>query len=295
MRQKKAPSRLLFLGDAGKNKWGHHLGRYACVCGKRTIVRKLHVKYGLTRSCGCLQKESRFGRRRHYTKRAIADRFWEKVDKNGPVARHGLTPCWIWQGAISRGGYGVFMMRTIRGTRKNKLIIASRMAWLLMKGPIPYGKKVLHRCDVGACCRPSHLFIGTQRDNMHDMIAKGRCAPAERTRNVGSEHGRAKLVETDVMDIRGLLSIGAAKAALARKFNVSEATIYFIDRGVTWRHVKGKRNFKHASADGLRARDKAAAWRSKDQKAPPVGASPSSGAGRSQLHHQALEQKLRIS
>lgn len=49
-----------------------------------------------------------------------------------------------------------------------------QVAWILTNGPIPPGMGVLHRCDNQPCCNPSHLFIGTQADNVADMVAKGR-------------------------------------------------------------------------------------------------------------------------
>ncbi len=48
------------------------------------------------------------------------------------------------------------------------------LAWEIVKGPIPPGMHVLHRCDCPPCVRPDHLFLGTHADNMRDMIAKGR-------------------------------------------------------------------------------------------------------------------------
>ena len=57
---------------------------------------------------------------------------------------------------------------------KFRFTSSPRYAYEIWVGPIPDGKSVLHRCDNPACCNPAHLFIGTQLDNMRDMIAKGR-------------------------------------------------------------------------------------------------------------------------
>jgi hypothetical protein len=64
-------------------------------------------------------------------------------------------------------GYG-----TIRLSRRD--VGAHRVAWTLTNGPIPAGLVVCHRCDNPPCCNPEHMFIGTQRDNLADMFAKGR-------------------------------------------------------------------------------------------------------------------------
>lgn len=90
----------------------------------------------------------------------VAERFFEKVDKDGAGG------CWLWRGTILKDGYGAFKLdhRTVR---------AHRMAWYLTHGEWPE-LLVLHRCDVRACVRPEHLFLGTARDNLQDASRKGR-------------------------------------------------------------------------------------------------------------------------
>lgn len=81
----------------------------------------------------------------------------------GNVSENLETGCWIWGGSFTHNGYGRI------GDKR-----AHRLSWSFENGPIPEGLLVLHSCDTPPCIRPSHLFVGTQLDNMQDMIAKGR-------------------------------------------------------------------------------------------------------------------------
>ena len=103
-------------------------------------------------------------------------RFWEKVDKNGPIHPTLTTPCWIWTAFCNADGYGVF------GTGAKTLISPHRFSWELHFGPIPDGLWVLHKCDNPPCVNPSHLFLGTQLDNIQDMLSKGRASHYQRNK-----------------------------------------------------------------------------------------------------------------
>jgi hypothetical protein len=78
-------------------------------------------------------------------------------------------PCRLWAGHKNRpNGYGQLYRPG------QKPIQAHRLAWEQAYGPIPEELFVLHRCDVRTCVEPTHLWLGTAKDNARDCWAKGR-------------------------------------------------------------------------------------------------------------------------
>lgn len=175
-------------------------------------------------------------------KASIKDRFWTTVNRNGPLQQHvpELGPCWEWTGRCDRGGYG-------HTTMNGKFATTHRVSWQLAFGKIPDKLCVLHKCDNRKCVNPSHLFLGTYKDNHADMNAKGRkqwpsgdnhparINPSRMAR--GSKNGWAKLTEDQVREIRRLCQAGAVPKRLGSQFGVAETAIYSILNGRTWRHV----------------------------------------------------------
>jgi len=142
-------------------------------------------------------------------------RFWEKIDKSN------FQSCWLWIGAQDSAGYGNCWY-------KGKCYKSHRVAWELIKGPIPNGMHVLHKCDNPSCCNPFHLFLGTDADNMADRNRKGRQA-------WGSAMNRPDgLNEWLVCGIMARYLQGISCRQLAREFGISSSTAARIINGKIW-------------------------------------------------------------
>ena len=185
----------------------------------------------------------------------LIEQFWSRVAKT--------DTCWLWTGYTKDNGYGCLVVA-------KRLTYAHRLAYELTYGPMLPGLQCLHTCDTPACCRPDHLFAGTQSDNMRDMIAKRRNAAQTHPERVargerhgsqthpermprgerhgsrihperlprGERHGQAKLTEADVRAMRRLRIDGHMPyLTLARAFGVSPSTVGRIINGKIWSHI----------------------------------------------------------
>lgn len=137
--------------------------------------------------------------------------------------------CWLWTGKLTRKGYG----RIASGSKKSgnlTIKLAHRTSWEVYFGTVPDGLLVCHRCDTPACVNPDHLFLGTNAENMADMVSKGRQA-----RLGGETCARAKLTSDQVDEIRKARAVGASTRALASRYGVSRGNIQFICNGKSWK------------------------------------------------------------
>lgn len=134
-----------------------------------------------------------------------------------PVTESG---CWIWLLALSERGYGSIK-------HKGKMLKAHRASWMIYRGPIPDGVDVLHQCDIRCCINPDHLFLGTQADNIADMLKKNRAADMR-----GQKNSNAKLTWDDVRAIR---SMGGTNQSVADYYGVGKSIIGHIRNGDNWK------------------------------------------------------------
>lgn len=131
------------------------------------------------------------------------------------VKRLGKAQCWPWAGCLSENGYGRF------SPSRSKTVSAHRLAFTLGRGPIPKGMMVCHHCDNRECCNPTHLFVGTAKDNRQDALSKGRVP-------TGVRHHAAKLRDCDVAEIRRRYTRRIGVGALAKKFGISMGYLWVL-------------------------------------------------------------------
>jgi HNH endonuclease len=147
----------------------------------------------------------------------LRERFFAKVRKT--------STCWLWTAACGKEGYGEFWLNGAN-------VPAHRVSWILAFGS-PGPKCVLHKCDNPPCVRPSHLFLGTKKQNMVDAARKMRMRHGER-------HHSAKLTREDVREIREkYIPHRYTLSTLSKEYGVSLQVVWDIVKYRIWKTVSG--------------------------------------------------------
>jgi hypothetical protein len=197
-------------------------------CGARFVVppsRALTARCCTLACWNAIQDQNRLRPRRPAPTRprlpdTVEDRFLRHFVAEG-------SGCWLWTGRLSDDGYGVMWLH-------RQFWLAHRYSYTYHRGPIPAGLCVLHSCDAPACVNPAHFFIGTQLDNISDMIAKGRLVPPAAAS--GHRNPSAKLTAEQVASIRSrYVPRKVTLAQLAAECGVCESTVYDVVKRLTYR------------------------------------------------------------
>lgn len=102
-----------------------------------------------------------------------------------------------------------------------KTYYAHRASYMVYKGPIPDGLHVCHSCDNPACINPDHLWLGTQKENIQDMLAKGR----------DNYRFACKLTDAQIEQIREALDANESQTSIGARFGVSSSYVSMIGSG----------------------------------------------------------------
>jgi hypothetical protein len=172
-------------------------------------VRGRHI-YHICENTGCVNPA-------HLVALTHEELFWFNVKKAGE------DECWEWKKGVDSCGYGMVS----HGNRSMQR--THRVSYELMVGKIPEGKYVCHTCDNPLCVNPKHLFIGTQFDNMRDMINKGRAPDRS-----GENNSKARLTKADVEMIRKLRG-KKLQREIGDMFGIKQPQVGAIQRGQSWR------------------------------------------------------------
>ena len=108
---------------------------------------------------------------------------------------------------------------------------AHRVAWELTNGEVENGLYVCHHCDNIMCVNPNHLFLGTQQDNMDDMVAKGRSMKL-----AGEKNPHAKLTVAEVLSIRKRFEEdpNVSTSVVGKEFKISQVHACSIKNRNVW-------------------------------------------------------------
>lgn len=149
------------------------------------------------------------------------------------VTIDSATLCWNWNKRLDQYGYGKISVRRkvphLTGNKKWSSETTIRVVYTLYKGDIPDGYVVRHTCNNRRCVNPDHLVVGTIKDNASDMVKANRQCK-------GTNQHLSVLNEEQVREIRKLLPLYSNRK-IAHMYGCNDGTIWFIRKGITWKHV----------------------------------------------------------
>lgn len=144
--------------------------------------------------------------------------------------------CWEWRGTKNQKGYGSVSVRVSNG--KSRSFTTHRLSYALWHNVDPGCLMVCHKCDNPSCINPSHLFLGTAKDNYWDSKNKGRASCIGTFKRNGALNPRARYTEDQVREMRKLFDSGWTIRQIVEKFGGVHGGVHAIVKRINWKHVK---------------------------------------------------------
>lgn len=153
----------------------------------------------------------------------------------GPTVRDEIGPCLDYRSVLSTNRHPM----VICGNRPVRVWISG--ARLVLENglgrSLQSGMSALHHCDRPICIHFSHLYEGTQQDNVHDRDRRAG-NPLCWLNMAGSSHPESKLTDEDVRRIRHLVRTGHRVVNILPMFpHVSRSLVYLVASGKRWGHL----------------------------------------------------------
>lgn len=218
----KSFGKLIILKSVGKNKNGKTLWLCACNCGNQHITSSQILISGKCRSCGCIKSPAILEYQEILRKKIISNstRDGSCLIWNGPYRKnfpHGIICC------LYKGKKGSYQ--------------AHRISYSVFVEEIPENLFVLHKCDRPECVEPSHLHLGTQKDNIREMRERNRANDHLKGKK-GIDHHNCKLSYEEILEIIKMKEDGMIYSEISKHFQVSQEQISNICRNKSWKHIQ---------------------------------------------------------
>lgn len=139
------------------------------------------------------------------------DRFLKRCVTEQRV--EGMTPCWIWAGAVSAHPYAQVTRQTYGTTMAHQWACHN---WNGSPLPVEKGMCVKHACDIRLCVNPEHLSYGTLQENIKEMVER-----------VPTAMGRIVPTDAELSLLREMVRQGISRREVARRIGHSR---HWIDR-----------------------------------------------------------------
>ena len=145
--------------------------------------------------------------------------FWSNVEVT--------DTCWRWTKTTKKRAYGSW-------TWNRKSINPGRFLKIMLDAPSDQSLFACHKCDNPACIRPSHLFWGTQSDNIKDAVKKGRW----RHRGfIGRRPDNQVLEKQHVWFIRAFHG-SASTQSIAKILKIKKKYVWSVHSGFCWKSAE---------------------------------------------------------